>query len=105
MCLNHFLKISDDNDIIFPSNPSFLKSKLPELKNPEAISDFKAFHIIIISLSQPHLYKNVSCSIIVFFIYLILFFNLFKIFKASSGVKLFKSIFFNSFSTSLSFSL
>jgi hypothetical protein len=70
-CLNHFLNISLEIEIIFHSNHSFLKSKLQELKKPEAISDFKAFHIIIISLSQPHLYKNVSCSIIIFFINLI----------------------------------
>jgi hypothetical protein len=73
-CLNHFLNISDEIEIIFPSNPSFLKSKLPELKKPEAMSDFKAFHIIIISLSHPPLYKNVSCKIIVFFIMNLLIF-------------------------------
>jgi hypothetical protein len=70
ICLNHFLKISEESEIIFPSNHSFLKSKLHELKKPEAISDFKAFPIIMISLSPHHLYKNVSWRIIVFFIFI-----------------------------------
>jgi len=55
MCLNHFLNISLETDIIFPLNHSFLKSKLQALKNQEAISASRAFHIIITSLSHPHL--------------------------------------------------
>jgi hypothetical protein len=55
MCLNHFLNISLETEISFPLNPSFLKSKLHLLKNPDAKSAFKTIAIIIISLSQPHL--------------------------------------------------
>gem|GEM_PF-955224 len=79
-CLNHFLKTSSVKEIISHLNHSFLKSKLHLLKNPEAKSASKALAIIKISLSQPHLYKNVSCKIIFFFI-----------------LKYFKTIFFSSF--------
>ena len=58
ICLNHFLNISLDTEIIFHLNHSFLKSKLHLLKKPDAISAFKAFHIIIINLSHHHLYKK-----------------------------------------------
>gem|GEM_PF-2836281 len=47
MCLNHFLNISLETGIIFHLNHSFLKSKLPLLKNPEAISASRTFLIII----------------------------------------------------------
>ncbi|MBT4632722.1 hypothetical protein HOB94_01745 [bacterium] len=59
--------ISLDTDINFQLNHSFLRSKLHLLKNPEAKSLFNAFAIIKISLSHHHLYKNVSCIIIISF--------------------------------------
>jgi hypothetical protein len=59
-CLNHFLNISEDISIIFPLNHSFLKSKEFLWKKPDAMSAQSVFPIIKISLSQPHLYKNVS---------------------------------------------
>jgi len=71
-CLNHFLNISLDTEIIFHLNHSFLRSKLHLLKKPEAKSVSNAFAIIRINLSQPHLYKNVSCNIIILFLSFIL---------------------------------
>jgi hypothetical protein len=55
ICLNHFLKISFETEIIFHLKPSFLKSKLQVLKKPEAKSAFNAFAIIKINLSHHHL--------------------------------------------------
>ncbi|MDP2396686.1 MAG: hypothetical protein Q8S84_00755 [bacterium] len=65
------MNISFDTGMIFHLNHSFLKSKLHLLKKPDARSALRVFAIIKISLSQPHLYKNVSCNIIVLcFIYM-----------------------------------